>query len=115
MPARGLAQDEIPLAERLDMAEAEYRNSNNIKSMRKIAREHGLGFSTLQKRVGSKDSTSCVSRKEFNERRQRLSPEKENALVDWILQMKAWVGHLVVCSLGSWRWNYFVSRETMHL
>ena len=90
MPVRALLPDELPLAERLGMAEAEYRSSNNVKSIRKIAKEHGLAFSSLQARIGPKGSASCQTNKEYDEKRQRLSPEEEEALVDWILQMEAW-------------------------
>ena len=78
------------MAERLHMAEAEFRSSNNVKYKRKIAREHGIPFTSLQTRTGPKDSTGCQSKNEHDEKRQRLLPEAEDALIDWILQMQAW-------------------------
>ena len=78
------------MEERLGMALAEYRNPDNVKSQRKIAREHSISPLTFQGRVGTKNTAACGSKKEHDQKRQRLSPEEENALVDWALQMEAW-------------------------
>ena len=45
------------------MAEAQYRRPDRIKSMRKIAKEHGVPFSSLQSRIGGKPLLAVDLRK----------------------------------------------------
>ena len=55
-------------------------NSGKISSIRAAANKHGLPRSTLQDRIKGK-----VPVRVAHKHRQRLSPEQEGFLVDWIL------------------------------
>ena len=51
----------------------------------KIARKHGVPPSTLRGRIDGAVSTTVRQRSQ-----QKLSPEEETALHDWILRLQAW-------------------------
>ena len=100
MPIK-LAQGERPVAECLSLALTEYKDPGNTKSIRKIAREHGVADSSLRARIsGMNHSGQSRSREEIDKEQQRLSPEKENAWKDGSANGFMGAGHLVVHSFG---------------
>ena len=77
--------DEIPKSKRLELACNVWKDPTNKLSIRKIARQYGISHSTLGDRIHGK-----VSKKDEAKRRQRLTPEEEEAIVGWILRLQAW-------------------------
>ena len=75
--------DELPQKERVQLAIEAHRK--NLKSVRKIAQQYGLPKSSLHDRINGKKT-----RKEEHQRRQRLSPQEELAIVNWLLRLQAW-------------------------
>jgi hypothetical protein len=78
-------QPELSTAERIDTAFNAWKEANGTISLRKAAKQHGIGFGTLQAR--SKGSTS---RESANQAKQRVSVQEEEAIRRWILQLGAW-------------------------
>ena len=76
---------ELPPEERLKQAMKAHKNQEKPISIRKIARMYGVPRSSLQDRIKGKTLA-----KEVHERRQRLNPQEEAALIDWILRLQAW-------------------------
>lgn len=96
-PAKPKDPEELPKEERLDLAIDEYKKAflvfqmsddpNQEKpSVRLIAREYGLIYTTLLRRVTGKTQ----SYQEAHEDEQRLSPTEEKALKSWIFQISEW-------------------------
>lgn len=71
--------------ERIDLACAAWKKPGNTTSINKLARQHHIWPSTLQKRI-----TNGTSKKEDGHRRQRLTPEEETALVNYICRLQTW-------------------------
>jgi hypothetical protein len=76
---------DIPTSIRLNNCYAEWLDPENTKSERQLAREHGVGKSSLQGRIrGAKPKA------EEAEGCQRLTVIEEEALKDWCQQLEAW-------------------------
>ena len=71
--------------ERIELAHAAWKDPNNTFSLNKIARQHDIWPSTLQYRI-----THGPSRQDRANRQQRLSPEEETALAQFIYRLQAW-------------------------
>ena len=74
---------EISQKERLQLALEACKS--NQKSMRKVAKQYGIPKSSLHDRVNGK-----MTRKEEHQRRQKLSPQEELAIVNWLHRLQAW-------------------------
>ena len=74
---------EISQKERLQLALEACKS--NQKSMRKVAKQYGVPKSSLHDRVNGK-----MTRKEEHQRRQKLSPQEELAIVNWLHRLQAW-------------------------
>jgi hypothetical protein len=77
--------DEIPYADRLEMAWEAYIDSNGKLSIRKAAEYHGVKWETLRDRINGKKS-----HKESSEGQQRLSPVEERIIERHIIQLEVW-------------------------
>lgn len=77
------SSDELPQKERLRLALEAYKK--DPKSMRKVAKQYGIPKSSLHDRVNGK-----MTKKEEQQRRQKLSPQEELAIVNWLLRLQAW-------------------------
>ena len=108
MPSH-VGQNELSMEEQLSMALTEYQNPENVKLKRKIAQEHGIYPLTFQGRVGMKNTAACGSKKEQEQKWQWLSPEEENALIEWALQIEAWGWSPWCIQLR------FMAKELLHL
>ena len=75
--------DELPQTERMVLAIKAYRE--DPKSMRRIAKQYGVPKSSLFDRING-----AASKKEESQRRQRLSPQEEQAIVNWLLRLQGW-------------------------
>ena len=87
MPTRpSLPSDppELSPDERLELAHKRWKEDETIP-VAKIARKHGVPRSTLQGRIDGAVSTTVRQQNQ-----QKLSPEEETALHDWILRLQAW-------------------------
>ena len=73
---------EIPLEDRIQNAIEVWRAGNGLVSQRKIAKNHGISRITLTNRIAGKPSKNKRS-----ENLQRLTPEKENLLKEWIKRL----------------------------
>ena len=76
---------ELPKAQRLDNAYAEWLHPDNIKSERAISLEHGIARSSLKGRIQGGRARTIE-----DENRQRLTHLEEKVLKDWCLQLEAW-------------------------
>ena len=74
---------EISQKERLRLALEACKSHQ--KSMRKVAKQYGIPKSSLHNRVNGK-----MTRKEEHQRRQKLSPQEELAIVNWLHRLQAW-------------------------
>ena len=74
---------EISQKERLQLALEACKS--NQKSMRKVAKQYGIPKSSLHDRVNGK-----MTRKEEHQRRQKLNPQEELAIVNWLHRLQAW-------------------------
>ena len=74
---------EISQKERLQLALEACKS--NQKSMRKVAKQYGIPKSSLHDRVNGK-----MTRKEEHQRRQKLSPQEELEIVNWLHRLQAW-------------------------
>ena len=68
---------DLPKAERLNNAYAEYLHPDNKKSGRRLAKEHGASRTSLQDRIKGGNTKAAE-----NENRQRLTHLEEAALKD---------------------------------
>ena len=75
---------EISPDERLELAHQRWKEDKTIP-VAKIARKHGVPRSTLQGRIDG-----AVSKTVRQRNQQKLFPEEETALHDWILRLQAW-------------------------
>ena len=71
--------------ERIEQAHAAWKNPDNTLSLTKIAKQHGIWPSTLYYRI-----THGLSMHDRGHNQQRLSPEEETTLVNYILRLQAW-------------------------
>ena len=74
---------EISQKERLQLALEACKSNQN--SMRKVAKQYGIPKSSLHDRVNGK-----MTRKEEHQRRQKLSPQEELTIVNWLHRLQAW-------------------------
>ncbi|KAK3169016.1 hypothetical protein OEA41_005464 [Lepraria neglecta] len=82
---------ELSLDERLNLANKRWKEDKTIL-MVEIARKHGVPKSTLKGRIDG-----AVSATVRQQSRQKLSPEEETALCDWILRLQAWEVSKAAC------------------
>ena len=75
---------EQPYEDRVQLAVSAWKNANGTLSMREAARQHGISKSTLDYRI--RGHMTATAR---NQKQQRLTPEEESALVNWILSLQA--------------------------
>jgi len=78
---------ELPQEERITLAQAYWNGAtaaNENPSKAKLARQHGISKSTLTNRINGRKAASVR-----NQHFQRLSPEGEAAICDWILRLQA--------------------------
>ncbi|KAL2052213.1 hypothetical protein ABVK25_007655 [Lepraria finkii] len=75
---------ELSPDKRLKLAYQRWKEDKTIPVV-KIARKYGVPKSTLKGRIDG-----AVSATVRQQSRQKLSPEEETALCDWILRLQAW-------------------------
>jgi hypothetical protein len=89
-PTSSIPSEDIELSqeERITLAHARWNEAsaaNENPSKAKLARQYGIPKSTLTDRIN--DRKTAAAR---NQHFQRLSPEEEAAIRDWILRLQAW-------------------------
>ena len=77
--------EELPKERRLELAHSAWKDPTNTLSIRKIALQYGVAKTTLDNRIRGR-----ISKLEEAERRQRLTPQEEEAIVAWMLRLQAW-------------------------
>lgn len=80
---------ELPQEKRIELAHARWLEAkavNEILSITKAAKKHGVPKSTLVDRINNGKKPAIVYRRE----QQRLTPEEETAILNWILRLQAW-------------------------
>ncbi len=89
-PATFIPSEDIELSqeERITLAHARWNEAsaaNENPSKAKLARQYGTPRSNLTDRINGRTAASAR-----NQHFQRLSPEEEAAIRDWILRLQAW-------------------------
>ena len=74
---------EVPQDERIDQAEEAFKKTQDKNSLNKTARQYGITASTLHYRV----TKASGSKKKYDQSRQRLSPEEETVLENYIRRL----------------------------
>ena len=77
---------EVPKEERISLAVEAFKKTKDKTSLNKIARQYRIWPSTLHRRVAKE----VISAQEFNQSRQRLSPEEETVIEKYICRLQAW-------------------------
>ena len=79
---------ELSLEERITLAHARWNEASAVNenlSQAKLARQYGIPSSTLWNRINGRKTTAAR-----NQQFQRLSPEEEAVIRDWILRLQTW-------------------------
>ena len=89
-PISFISSEDIELSqeERITLAHARWNEAsaaNENPSQAKLARQYGIPSSTLWNRINGR-KTAAARNPQF----QRLSPDEEAAIRDWILRLQAW-------------------------
>jgi len=87
-PTNNLTDDELlelPYAERLNLAHKAWIDSNGKQKLKVLARTFGVAYLTLHDRIHG-----AIPKVQASQAMQRLSPAKEEAIRDWILDLSRW-------------------------
>ena len=76
---------DLPKEVRLELAYNDWNTSEGTLSIRKATRQYGLAKGALDRRIHGQ-----ATKKQDGEKRQRLTPEEEQAIATWILRLQAW-------------------------
>ena len=71
--------------ERVDLACRRWKEAAGDLSQKKAARTHGVPSSNLQRRIEGKMNST-----ERGQSQQKLSPEEETAIANWIIRLHKW-------------------------
>ena len=86
-----LSSDDVELSQerRIELAHARWLEAkvvNELLSITKVAKRYGVSKSTLVDRINKKTKPAAV----YHLESQRLTPEEETAILNWILRLQAW-------------------------
>ena len=76
---------DLPKEVHFELAYNNWNTSEGTLSIRKATRQYGLAKGALDRRIYGQ-----ATKKQDSEKRQRLTPEEEQAIATWILRLQAW-------------------------